>query len=311
MSFREELHQRARAVQGTVVLAEGGDSRVRAAADRLEKDETARVVVLDGPIGQHAHLEAVADHLRRKRADRVQSAAEAFELAREPIRFAAGLVALGHATAAVAGAVAPTADVIRAALWLIGPAPGVNTISSCFYMVFDESPVSRVLSFTDCAVVPEPDAEQLAGIAAAAADDRARIVGDQPVVAFLSYSTRGSAEGPRVEKVQLALKRFRQIRPGVPADGELQGDAALVPEVAERKAPGSPVAGRANVLVFPDLDSGNLAYKLVQRLAGAAAIGPVLQGLSKPMADLSRGAKAEDIVDVAAAALLQSVTGEK
>jgi phosphate acetyltransferase len=166
-----------------------------------------------------------------------------------------------------------------------------------------------VLTFTDCAVVPDPTPDQLAEIGLAAAQDRRRIVGDQPVVAFLSYSTRGSAAGPSVNKVQQAVERFRQLAPEIPCDGELQGDAALVPDVARRKAPGSPVKGRATVLVFPDLDSGNVAYKLVQRLSGAIAIGPILQGLARPMADLSRGATVQDIVDVAATALLQTAEG--
>jgi phosphate acetyltransferase len=157
----------------------------------------------------------------------------------------------------------------------------------------------EVLTFTDAGVVPDPTAEQLADIAAAASDARRRVVGDHPRVAFLSYSTAGSAGGPSVEKVRAAVDLFRAAHPDVVADGELQADAALIASVGERKSPGSPVAGQANVLVFPDLDAGNIAYKLVQRLAGAEALGPIIQGLARPCNDLSRGADVDDIVNVA------------
>ncbi len=318
MTFTENLRNRAKSAEGLVVLVEGWDERVQEAGATLEKDGIADVLLLPESCEGDPRLEAVAELLLKRRPDKVKDVAEATELAKDPFRFAAGLVGLGEAAAAVGGATAPTAAVIRAALLAIGPAEGIKTVSSSFYMDCPTYPAAPnrpepgkedsrfVFTFTDSAVVPDPTADQMAEIAVAAAHDRPLIVGDEPVVSFMSYSTKGSAEGPRIDKVRQALERFKQLAPDIPCDGELQGDSALVPAIGGKKAPGSNAAGRANILVFPDLDSGNIAYKLVQRLGGASAIGPIVQGLRLPMADLSRGATAADIVDVAAAALLQA-----
>lgn len=302
--FLRELRERAAARRKRIGFPEAWEERTRVAIEVMTRDALVDVVA----IGETGHMEAwFGDAEAVERVDPARHPAGG-EAVSDPLAFAARLLARGELDGVVAGAALPTADVIRAGLAHVGLAPSTSTVSSAFYMVLRRPTAlgTEVLTFTDPAVVPHPSAEQLAESADAACRARVRIVGDEPRVAFLSYSTHGSAEGRTVEKMREALRHFTRRCPDVSACGELQVDAALVPEVAARKAPESVVQGQANILVFPNLASGNIAYKLVERLAEAHAIGPILQGLAAPLNDLSRGASVQDIVHVACITSLSS-----
>jgi phosphate acetyltransferase len=332
MSFMENVKAKAKSNPQTVVLPESYDERMLFAAEKVTAQGLAKITLLGNPDKVKADaaaknvdltgvdiidpvsapkLEAYVDVLVELRKKKCLTREEAKKLLTAPdnLFFAGMMVREGDMAGCVAGATSTTGNVLRAAIQTIGTAPGIKTVSSFFVMITKNPNFgdNGILFYADCAVNPNPDTQGLAEIAVATARNCKALTGVDARVAMLSFSTKGSASHDDVDKVVKAMNIAKEIDPNILIDGELQADAALIASIGEKKAPGSPVAGKANVLVFPDLDAANIAYKLTERIGGAEAIGPVIQGLAKPVNDLSRGCSVEDIVNVTAITVLQAL----
>ena len=314
MSVLDQIIDRCRARRPRIVLPEGDDPRVQEAALKAEANGLAEIILLSSTganlppaatgitPGASPDLDRYATAYFDLRRAKGMTEEKAQEIAATPLAFAALMVREGDADGTLGGAVATTSDTVRTALQIIGRAPGVKTVSSSFLMILAE-PHNRPVVFADCGLILQPNAEEHAAIALASAETLTALTGEAPRVAFLSFSTKGSVPTGAHEslgRIHRAMEIVAERAPDLPVDGELQFDAAIVPDVAERKAPGSPIEGASNVFVFPSLSAGNIGYKIAQRLGHATALGPILQGLAKPANDLSRGASAQDIYNMIA-----------